>query len=465
MTHTQDQLQALDMLKQWHGQHEQLFATVNGAAGTGKTTITKEFIRSLGLLPSKVAVSAPTHKAKKVIQRVTGYTGTTIQKLLGLRPNTDIENFNINRPQFDPLGSDELQYYKLVLLDESSMVNKSLYGLLKKKAERYGVKVLFLGDEYQLPPVGETISKVFSDVKYKATLTTVVRQGNENPMTDVLIALREDVRLGTNNGIAMLTSMKEQVVNDKGFRCLTKTADEQFGNGIDTFGNEALKFYFSTEYQHSQDYFKFISYTNESVETWSKAFRDKILGDKSSVPFNEGEFLLGYNSILNKKTNDLILENSEEYVITRVEKGNSPLDIPGYYIDLEAEESGSRRVFVVDPNDIVLFKAICEEKLNAAKAYGGGYWNSFYTFKNAHLLLESIYKNPNLPKYYRNNLLCKKDLYYNYGVTAHKSQGSTYANVGINLANIYGIKDVSLRNRLLYVALSRAKDLNLILVK
>ena len=51
-----------------------------------------------------------------MIQKVTGYTGTTIQKLLGLRPNTDIEKFDINRPKFDPLGRDEIQYYKIIIL-------------------------------------------------------------------------------------------------------------------------------------------------------------------------------------------------------------------------------------------------------------------------------------------------------------------------------------------------------------
>lgn len=463
MVKTNDQVNALKIMQEWYKQHEDLFCTLNGGAGTGKTTITKEFISLLGLLPSKIAICAPTHKAKKVIQKVTGFTGTTIQKLLGLRPNTDIEKFDINRPQFDPLGKDEIQYYTIIILDECSMVNESLYTLLKKKANRYGVKVLFLGDECQLLPVGEIkVSKVFRDVTYKATLTTVVRQGDNNPMSNVLAKLRNDVMLGTEKGIKHLTNISKDVLNDKGFKCLPKVQEDAFGN--ETFGNQVLQKYLSTEYKYDQNYMKFLAFTNESVVSWSNAFRSKLLKENAKNVFNVGEHLLGYTSIINQKTNDLLLENSEEYVITNVIEGESPLAIQGFYIDLESEESGSRRLFIVDPTNIELFHKICTEKLNLAKAKGKGFWRSFYNFKHKHLLLEDVYKDPNKPKVYW-NLLCKKDIYYNYGVTVHKSQGSTYTNVGINLPNIFTIQDKRIRNRLLYVALSRASDLNLILVK
>lgn len=461
MVKTKDQIAALELMKTWYEQDKELFCTVNGAAGTGKTTITKEFIQSLGLLPSKIAVSAPTHKAKKVIQKITGYTGTTIQKLLGLRPNTDIEKFDINRPQFDPLGKDEIQYYTIILLDESSMVNASIYTLLKKKAKRYGVKVLFLGDEYQLPPIGETISKVFSDVVFKATLTTVVRQGNDNPMSIALVKLREDVINGTQTGIDYILSLKKDVVNNKGFKCLPKEKDENFGE--ETFGNQVLQHYFSTEYGVNTDFMKFIAYTNESVELWSNAFRRKLLGKDADTFINVGESLLGYSSIINKKTNNLIIENSEEYRVTDTQEGDSPLGIQGMYVDIESEDSGSRRVFIVDPSNTDLFKQICTEKLNTAKNLGGGYWRSFYAFKESHLLLHNVYKDDTKPKKYW-NLLCKKDVYYNYGVTVHKSQGSTYDNVAINLTNLFTNHKPAERARLLYVAFSRAKDLNLILI-
>lgn len=461
MVKTQDQVVALEVMQNWYKQNTDLFCTINGAAGTGKTTITKEFIDSLGISRSRIAVSAPTHKAKKVIQSITGYTGTTIQKLLGLRPNTDIEKFNINRPQFDPLGRDELNMYSILILDESSMINSSLYTLLKKKAIQYKVKVLFLGDEYQLPPINEKISKVFSDVKFKATLTTVVRQGDDNPMSEILLLLREDIKKNTSKGVETLMQLRKNVIQDKGFKCLTKTATPEFDN--ETFGNQVLQFYFSTEYQYNKDYIKFISYTNENVEQWSSAFRKHILKEDANNFLNIGEAILGYNSITDVTTNDLIIENSGEYIVKELFPGVSSYGIEGFYVTLENIDNMRTVVFVVNPADMANFKEVCIEKLNLAKGLGGSYWKAFYSFKNKHLLLENVYFNDDAPKLYH-NLLCKKDLFYNYGLTVHKSQGSTYDNVAINLKNLYINKNESERARLIYVALSRARNLNLILV-
>ncbi len=123
---------------------ENLFASLIGSAGTGKTTITKEFIKQCKFKYG-IIVSAPTHKAKKVIERATNLISYTIQKLLGLRPNTDLDNFDINFPQFDSTAETEIQYQKLLIIDEASMLNADLFDLIVKEATRYKVKVLFIG--------------------------------------------------------------------------------------------------------------------------------------------------------------------------------------------------------------------------------------------------------------------------------------------------------------------------------
>lgn len=465
MKYTKDQEEALTNMLEWSKRpfnvEEDLLYTLDGAAGTGKTTITRAFLQGLNVPSSKIAVTAPTHKAKKVIQQATDYSAQTIQKLLGLRPDVNMEDFNINKPVFNPLGEDEMQWYKYVIIDESSMLNKEAFKLIKKNALKYKVKVIFLGDAYQLPPVNEVISKVFSDVKNKSTLTTVVRQGDDNPMSEILKILRADVKYGTENGIKKLLEIKEHVVNDKGFRCLPLSSDIA-GN---TFGTEVLLYYFSSEYQVNRDYIKFLTYTNDNVESWSNALRKQILKEDANNLINVGETLTGYNSITDKRTNNLIIENSEDYTINSIEEDVSEYGIKGYYTKLENSKGYERKVFIVDHRDITLFKTTCMEKLAIAQARKGGYWSAFYNFKNNHLLLENIYKDDNIPKTQWGNLLCKKDLYYSYGCTVHKSQGSSYENVAINLTNIYGNYNTSERARLVYVALSRTKNLNLILIK
>ena len=61
-----------------------------------------------------------------------------------------------------------------------------------------------------------------------------------------------------------------------------------------------------------------------------------------------------------------------------------------------------------------------------------------------------------------------RDIDYGYSLTTHKLQGSTFDNIFVDVFDIcnpitkygkYAKTDINLRNRLLYVALSRAKHL------
>lgn len=467
MVYTDDQIKALADMLEWSDKPitstADLLYTLNGAAGTGKTTIVRAFLEGLNLRPSRIAVTAPTHKAKKVIQDATDYNSQTIQKLLGLRPDVNMDDFDINKPVFNPLAEDEIQFYKYVIIDESSMLNKEAFKLICEKAIEYKVKVVFLGDAYQLPPINESISKVFSDVPNKSTLTTNVRQATDNPMVEILLLLRDDIKNGTDKGIRKLTSTGSFTKEEQGFKCLSNKPLDGFG--VTTFEQELMMFYFSSEYSVDKNHIKYLSYTNTSIEQWSSMIRQRMLKENANKILNVGEILTGYNSVIADRTNLLIIENSEDYTITDIVAGESPFKIQGYHTTLENSRGSERTVFIVDHTDIDLFRQICIEKLNFAKTRRGYAWKQFYNFKNHHLLLESVAKNPNQPIGKWGNLLCKKDLYYGYGCTVHKSQGSTYENVAINLVNLYQNRDASERARLIYVALSRAKNMNLILVK
>lgn len=456
MTYTDDQSKALDAMSKWAKEGDSLLYTLNGGAGTGKTTITKAFINSLNIPRNRIAVTAPTHKAKKVIQNATNFPAETIQKLLGLRPDVELDRFDPNNPVFNAIGEDTIGYYKIVIIDESSMINKEAFNLLVKKSKQYNVKLLFLGDAYQLPPVNEVISKVFSEVEHKSTLSQVVRQEDTNPMAEMLKIIREDVKNKTNFGISKMIQMGESIYNNTGFRCLS---NEKVGN-IPLFGDAMMEYYYSSIYEVDKDYIKILSYTNKSIEKWSIAIRKKLLKEDADKLINVGELLTGYNTIQGGR-GDIVIQNSSDYIITGITRNVSEFGIEGFSTTMESETGAIRNVFIVDTtNDINrnLFIQHYNEKVNIAKAKKGGYWRAFYTFKNFHLVLNDIYDNAG-------NFICKKDLYYGYGVTVHKSQGSTYGNVALNLTNIYTNRDVSERNRLVYVALSRAKDMNLILTK
>lgn len=60
------------------------------------------------------------------------------------------------------------------------------------------------------------------------------------------------------------------------------------------------------------------------------------------------------------------------------------------------------------------------------------------------------------------NLLVKGSLMnrlqYGYAITVHQSQGGTFANCFVDTSNIFGCRDNVMRNKLLYVAYSRASQ-------
>lgn len=94
---------------------------------------------------------------------------------------------------------------------------------------------------------------------------------------------------------------------------------------------------------------------------------------------------------------------------------------------------------------------------NASKAIRSSKWKEYYEFKNNVLLLTNIGD-------VNGKILIGRDLDYGFSLTSHKSQGSTYDNVLVDVNDI--VYDKYLQpyanaeeiNRRLYVACSRAKN-------
>jgi exodeoxyribonuclease V alpha subunit len=129
-------------------------------------------------------LAAPTGRAAKRLSEISGRPAATIHRLL--RYNLQTGLFDKNRD--DPLEAD------IVIIDEASMVDTLLmYHLLE--AIHLQTSVLFVGDVYQLPPVGP--GNVLADLINSGAivtreLTRIFRQAQKSP----IITNAHRVRLG-----------------------------------------------------------------------------------------------------------------------------------------------------------------------------------------------------------------------------------------------------------------------------
>jgi exodeoxyribonuclease-5 len=60
--------------------------------------------------------------------------------------------------------------------------------------------------------------------------------------------------------------------------------------------------------------------------------------------------------------------------------------------------------------------------------------------------------------YFDNRLIRKKSFDYGYACTVHRSQGSDYNNIFVDMKDIGLCKDDAIRRQLQYVALSRTRN-------
>lgn len=127
--------------------------SVTGGAGTGKTSVLGELHLTLetDLGKGKVALCAPTGRAAKRISELTGIPAVTIHRLLEFPQPDDVfdPNAEPNKPRrnrMNPLP------YRVVIVDEASMLAPSLYAQLLDAMPNNGC-LRFFGDNNQLAPV------------------------------------------------------------------------------------------------------------------------------------------------------------------------------------------------------------------------------------------------------------------------------------------------------------------------
>lgn len=444
ITFNEEQFDGVKKIKHWLNDTQSIF-TLAGYAGTGKSTIVKKILDNYRY---GVVVSAPTHKAKKVVMNTTGEDGQTLHALLGLRPDLDLDNFNPNNPKFNPIALPKIADYNFVVIDEASMINQELYDLIIDKTYNTRTKVLFMGDPAQIPPVGERESVVFNQKQNLFhQLTKIERQNDTNPLAYVYDALRNNLNR-LDGGFE-----RKSVVNEMG-EGVTFTVDKR------TFRNAIMEKYHSGEFKKDTDFCKVIAWKNETVISSNQVIREELIGKEVDI-VEVDDLLMGYRSISDAKQRYNIIENSADYrVVKKAKLEENAYGIMGWRVqireDLAKGHFKHENVFIINTEDHENLHLYAEmhDFFRDMGLSNKKNWKKYYEFRRSNILMTTIEK-------YRNGLFRSatdtivKDLDYGYAITGHKSQGSTYSHVFVMENDINDNWVLKERNQIKYVALTR----------
>lgn len=433
-----------------------------GAGGTGKTFVTKYVIQNCKYSSSVIACAAPTHKACRVFSNaIGGKTVETIQSIFGFRLDANIENFDPENPTFNPIGKVKIldKEIRLLIIDESSMLNGKLVGYINKLCKKHQIKIIYIGDSSQLPPVNERISRAFTVATRINYLNETVRQGDNNPISELLSILRNDIAKGKYDMLKFISDPKNKSrYNEKGCG-FTVCGAAEFNYYIEqAFTDEA--------YTNNVDMYRIIAYTNAKVTSWNNYIRQMIIKGAEKSIITKNDLIMSYTTVVDD-FNDIIINNSEEYIVHDIADFQDPtFDFKCFMIKFQAIHGGSitQPLCVIDHTDkytLQLYFNKLNNLINDAKTADGSSrsakWKEYFKFKRKYLLANNI-----LNSY--GKITFSRDIDYGFAITSHKSQGSTYQTVFVDVNDMvydkyghpYTNQDELLRR--LYVACSRPSN-------
>jgi exodeoxyribonuclease V alpha subunit len=182
-----DTLEGMDTLDERqrsavHAVLEHGVSVLTGGPGTGKSRTVSTVVALARALDKRIALAAPTGRAAKRLEELTGAEASTLHRLLGAQGMTG----DFARGEEWPLDAD------LVVVDESSMLDAELAAALVEACAD-GTHLLFVGDPAQLPSIGA--GRVLGDILDAGVvpvteLTTLYRQDQGGSIARLATAVR-----------------------------------------------------------------------------------------------------------------------------------------------------------------------------------------------------------------------------------------------------------------------------------
>jgi energy-coupling factor transporter ATP-binding protein EcfA2 len=397
------------------------FFVIQGAAGTGKSTLIKHLLntfysryKSYCLLLQKdvknfdIKITATTNKAVSVVNDFLGNTVSgqrvsevrTIFSLLGLQVEnnhkTGKSNLTFNNKSTSLIDLTTSGLTPLVFIDEASFIGQDLHEIIIEILEKQvNGKVVYIGDKYQLAPVGKIFSAMDALKCKKAELSQIVR--NDGHILNTGTQFRATVETGKFNPI-IYNNIDVKHVKGPEFKQLV-----------------AASF---TNPNWNPNMSKILAWTNEKVQAYNAHIRT-ILGYPAMFQVGETVITNEYIQGSTKYTKSV----DSEVKITKLDKITQKMydTVEGYMVELDHRHVGFMPTNYADAKK--LMRKFASEKN----------WKAYFEVKETWLDLRAVYSS-----------------------SIHKSQGSTYETVFLDLPDIGKNWDATDVARLMYVGVTRA---------
>lgn len=446
---------------------------LKGYAGTGKTFLVKRIIEFItACYPNRsIAITAPTNKAVRVLQADAPFKEaenaetvfsnlfeakekikySTVHKLLGLKEQ--ISNSGVQTFTPDKMNKSELSKFDVCIVDEVSMLDDALCKEILKHSSK--VKVIFMGDPAQIPPVNRIDCIPFREQDQynfmRSELLKIMRQTGEHPVVDASFLIRNNLNL-----IHPIPTLKTDIKEGKGIVYIDGKSERKKVRPI-------LEEYFKCEaFQRDADYAKVIAWRNKTVTYLNSIIREILFG-KNVESYMIGEKLIANGPIFEKGKKKgrwgakwvVRINTSEEMEILDIAVVNEKFAEGSYNMYAKLYQCKVKMYDPVENEYITDFIKIIHEdskeeyKTLLAQAKG--------------LAINARDKSAWVAYY--NMLKWTADVAYNYAITCHKAQGSTYDNVILLEEDIDLNRTTLERNRIKYTAYSRPRNKLFILRK
>lgn len=416
MNYNDEQCNAITALRQYlAGPPAGVSYLLKGPAGTGKTTIMKAALENTPF----VMTTAPTHKAVKVIakmMRPSLASFSTLHSAMNMEPVRDhYGRQKFKRRKWKATEPTPIEEASIIIIDEISMVEDDL---MKDFLEMRTPKqhVIMMGDEAQLPPVnhkGDVLAMPFRPGAMSKlevlSLTKIMRQGEGSDILRYATAFREH---------------REPALHELLGKEIHKTPRwDILPYVIDIFKSE--------EYLKNRDRLKIMGAYVATVDSYNMTIHRRIYPDAEWV-LCKGEQIILQAPYTVKNARGGKIQNAAELVIVDMEPfpirdnpvfegDRTGLPVPIKYgqplVDLLVEDEDGFIKRVTVPKDTAdwnnWLESIRRHIDNSEMRDKRMEWNSFYRLKD----------------------FCA-DWKHGYAITVHKSQGSTYQEAAIDMADL-----------------------------